>query len=483
MTPKGQTLYETIAENIESQIRRGILQTGEKIVSLRRQSQLFKVSVNTILQAYLLLERRGLIESRPQSGFFVARPVVTEEVRPETEVQGTPAPVLIPDLVSRLYEGAADEKSIQLGAGCLSPELYPNEALARLTRSLLRPSPEINARYEFSPGHPALRQQIAKRLARTGHKISAAEVVITNGALEALSLSLRVLLKPGDTVLIESPSYFGVLQAIAGLGYKVIEVPAQARTGVDPDEIKRLLSRYKIKAAVLTPNFNNPLGSLMPEAHKRELVRIFSRHGVPVIEDDIYGDLDFSGLRPKLLRAYDEEGLVLSCSSFSKTLSPGARIGWALPGPYGKEFCRLQLSSTSGANRLQQLVISEFLASGAYERHLRKLRPVLQAQIHKLTHSVLKHFPEETRLTQPQGGFMLWLELPKKFDSVKFSHLATAKKIGVAPGVIFSANGQYRNYVRLNGGRLWGPEVDAAVKTLGTLAKTLLGTKDGRALF
>lgn len=474
MTNKDQLLYETVAKEIESQIQLGALRVGEKIASVREQSKLFNVSINTVLQAYVLLESRGVIESRPQSGFYVSKIVTTEEVRPESDVQTRPAPILIPDLVSDLFEAAANDKYVLLGAACLSPELHPNEAIARITRSILRTHSDVNARYEFTPGHLPLRQQIAKRLLRTGHKVSASEVTITNGALDSLHLALRAILKPGETILIESPNYFGILQSIASLGYKVIEVPANARTGVDPDDVKKILSRYKIGAAILMPNFNNPLGSVIPDTNKWELVKIFSKFGVPVIEDDIYGDLAFSGVRPKLLRAFDEEGIVISCSSFSKTISPGSRTGWALPGKFEKEFRRLQLSSTVGANRLQQYVIAEFMATGAFERYLRKIRPVLQEQLHRVSQSVLKYFPEETRFTQPQGGFMLWLELPKKFDSLELYKAAAAKKISIAPGVIFSANGNYRNYLRLNCGRLWRPEIDAAIKTLGTLAKQQL---------
>lgn len=474
MTNKDQLLYETVAKEIESQIQLGALRSGEKIASVRQQSKLFNVSINTVLQAYILLERRGVIESRPQSGFYVAGPVATEEVRPETEVQAKPAPIHIPDLVADLFEAAASDKYVLLGAACLSPELHPNEAVARITRSVLRTHIDVNAKYEFTPGYLPLRQQISKRLLRTGHKVAASDVMITNGALDSLYIALRAILKPGDTILIESPNYFGILQSIASLGFKVIEVPAHSRNGVDPDDVKKVLSRYKIGAAVLMPNFNNPLGSVVPDANKRELVKIFSKFGVPVIEDDIYGDLAFSGVRPKLLRAFDEEGLVVSCSSFSKTISPGSRTGWVLPGKFEKEFSCVQRSSTVGSNRLQQFVIAEFLATGAYERYLRKLRPILQEQIHKVSQSISKHFPEETRFTQPQGGFMLWLELPKKFDSLELYKAAVAKKISIAPGVIFSANGNYRNYLRINCGRLWRPEIDAAIKTLGTLAKQQL---------
>ncbi|WP_374029158.1 PLP-dependent aminotransferase family protein [Bdellovibrio bacteriovorus] len=471
MGQKEQMLYEKVATDVESQIRRGAIQVGDKITSIRKQSEIMGVSVNTVLQAYLLLEQKGLIESRAQSGFYVSAFQITEEVRKETEIQKKPAAIQIPDLVAEMLEVASRANYLNLGAACLASELYPNAALARITRSVLRKTAEINARYEFSPGSLELRQQIAKRLTRQGNKVAAEDLVITNGAQEALYLALRTLMKNGDTVLIESPNYFGVLQAIADLGMKVIEVPADARWGVDPDDVKKILSRYKIAGAVMMPNFNNPLGSRMPDANKKEVMKVFSKFGTPVIEDDVYGDLDFSGVRPKLLRHFDEEGLVLTCSSFSKTVAPGSRCGWILPGKHLSLFRNYQISSTLGINRLQQKILAEFLASGSYERHLRKLRPLLHLQVQKISQAVLRYFPEGTRVTQPQGGFMLWVELPKEIDSVLLYSQAAAKKISIAPGVMFSANGNYRNYIRLNCGLPWRSDVEAAIKTLGALAR------------
>jgi Transcriptional regulators containing a DNA-binding HTH domain and an aminotransferase domain (MocR family) and their eukaryotic orthologs len=466
-----ENLYVKLATDIEKQIKAGLLKTGEKVISVRKQSAVSGLSINTVLQAYLLLEKRGLIEARAQSGFYIAAPIATEIVRPQQPTQSQPAPVQIPDIVSDLFDAVANEKIVPLGAACFSPELYPNEAIARITRSVLRTEKDVNAKYQFPPGHPKFTQQVAKRLSKSGHKIRADEVFATNGALESVHLALRAVLKPGDTVLLESPNYFGILQSVASLGVKVIEVAADAITGVDPDEVKALLKKHKISAAVLMPNFNNPLGSRMPDENKKEIVKIFSHYGVPVIEDDVYADLTFSGLRPKLLKNFDEEGLVISCSSFSKTISPAARVGWALPGKFEKQFRDLQLSSTVGTNRLQQLVIAEFLSSGAYERHLKHILPLIHTQVYKMTEAVLRYFPEGTRLTQPEAGFMLWIELPRGHNSIDLYHAAAAKKISIAPGVIFSAHGKYKNYIRLNCGRLWTPEIENAVKTLGQLLK------------
>lgn len=467
-------LYEKVADEIEAQVSKEVLRTGDKVPSIRHQSQASGVSINTVLQAYALLESRGVIESRPQSGFYVAAPRLVEDVRAETEIQESPAEVRIPDLISNIFATARGENFVPLGAAFLSESLYPNKALARITRSILRDNPEVNARYEFSPGAYRYRQQVAKRLSYWGHRVSPDDVVATNGAQEAVNLCLRALLKPGDTILIEAPNYFGNLQAIASLGLKVIEVPADARDGVNPDDLRKILKRYKIGAGLLLPNFNNPLGSLMPEDAKKEVVRLFASYRVPLIEDDVYGDLDLSGTRPRLLRSFDEDGMVLTCSSFSKTISPGSRCGWVIPGKFMDEVQRLQLSSTLGVNRLQQMVIAAFLASQSYERQLRKIRPLLSSQIQKMTEAVMDYFPEGTRVTQPRGGFMLWVEMPKAVDSVLLHQKAKLKKVSVAPGVIFSAGMSHRNYVRLNCGRIWTEEIDGAVKTLGQIAKRLM---------
>ncbi|MFS4460542.1 PLP-dependent aminotransferase family protein [Bdellovibrio sp. HCB2-146] len=466
-----EKLYVKLATDIEKQIKAGLLKTGEKVISVRKQSAVSGLSINTVLQAYLLLEKRGLIEARAQSGFYIAAPATTEAVRPENLTQTKAAPVQIPDIVSDLFEAANNDKIVPLGAACFSPELYPNEAVARIMRSILRTEKDVNSKYQFPPGHPRFTQQVAKRLSRTGNRIRTEEVYATNGALESVHLALRAVLKPGDTLLIESPNYFGILQAVASLGVKVIEISADSKTGVDPDEFHSLLKKHKISAALLMPNFNNPLGSLMPDESKRSIVKMISHYGIPVIEDDVYADLAFSGIRPKLLRAFDDEGLVISCSSFSKTISPAARVGWALPGKFEKQFRNIQLSSTVGTNRPQQLVMAEFLSSGAYERHLKHILPLMQTQVYKMTEAVLRYFPEGTRLTQPGAGFMLWVELPRGHNSIDLYHAAAAKKISIAPGVIFSAHGKYKNYIRINCGRIWTPEIENAVKTLGLLLK------------
>lgn len=466
-------LYERIAQEIEAQVKVGALVYGDRLPSVRAMSASKQVGINTVLNAYILLERKGVIESRPQSGFYVnARREAPMTTSPR--IASTPKLVRTPDLIAQLSAVAQDPEFIPFGLACLSPEFYPNKALTRLMRKLIREDEWHSAHYEMPPGNLKLRIQIAKRMARAGCKVSPQGIVITCGALDAVQLSLRTLLFPGDTVLIETPNYFGILQILESLKVRVIEIPSDPKTGIDIASVARGLQEHKVSAALLMSNFNNPMGSLVPDEGKRELVRLASKYGVPIVEDDIYGDLSFSGIRPKPLKAFDEEGLVLSCASFSKTISPGFRIGWVHAGKYQKQIERLQLGSTMGASVLSQKVLAEYLESGSYDRHLRKLREQFAAQIHRIQQAVLRSFPAPVRVSQPQGGYVLWIQLPKEVDSVELHHRAMQKGISISPGSIFSASGQFRNYIRLNCANTWSPTLERAIRTLGEIAGQLM---------
>jgi len=473
LDPMSTLLYEQIAQEIESQVLAGVLVHGDKLPSVRAMSTTRQVGINTVLNAYVLLESKGVIESRPQSGFYVnAKRVAPVTMSPK--VSSTPKLVRTPDLVADLFDVVRNPSIVPLGAACLSPEFYPNKAITRLMRKVIREEELHSAHYELPPGNLKLRTQIAKRMARAGCRVSPHEIVITCGALDAVQLSLRSLLSAGDTVLIETPNYFGILQILESLRVKVIEVPADPRTGIDIDSVGKGLRQHKVKAALLMSNFNNPLGSLVPDEGKKELVRLSSKYGVPLVEDDLYGDLSFDGTRPKPLKAFDEEGLVLSCASCSKTISPGFRLGWVHAGKFQRQVEILQLGTTMGATSLPQKVLAEYLASGSYDRHLRRLRQHFAAQIHRVQQAVLQYFPSPQRVSQPQGGYVLWVQLPKEIDAVELRHLAIQKGSSISPGTIFSASGQFRTYIRLNCANTWSPVLEKSIRTLGELSYDLL---------
>jgi DNA-binding transcriptional MocR family regulator len=463
------TLYEQVAERVAGLIRRGTFRPGDRIPSVRRLSQELRVSVTTVLEAYHLLEDRGLIESRPQSGHFVR--VRLPEVREiqESRPSVRPTQIGVQALVMQILQDSQDPSLVQLGAAIPNPELLPTERLSRGLAAAARRLGAAGYRYEMPPGSEALRVQISRRALAAQCILAPEDLVITNGCLEALTLCLRTLCQPGDTVAIESPTYFGVLQGLQLLGLRALEIPTHPRTGLSLDALRFALDSAPVKACVVMSNFNNPLGSMMPDDSKRKLVELLAQREIPLIEDDIYGDLAFASSRPTVCKAYDRQGLVLLCSSFSKDLAPGFRVGWVAPGRWREQVLHLKAATNLATATLPQVTIADFLASADYERHLTRLRRTYARQVAQVTQAVLKFFPEGTRVSRPQGGFVLWVELPDRVDSLELYERALQHRITFAPGPIFSARQRFRNFLRLNCA-YWSEEVERALATLGRLA-------------
>jgi DNA-binding transcriptional MocR family regulator len=298
--------------------------------------------------------------------------------------------------------------------------------------------------------------------------------VVTIGCCEAINLSLRAVTRPGDTVAIETPAYFGFLETIQSLGLRTLEVPTEPRTGIDLAALREAFAHNDVKAVIVMPSFQNPLGSCMPDDKKERLYRLLADFDVPAIEDDIYGDLHFGERRPKPLKAWDTDGRVLLCSSFGKTLAPSLRVGWCAPGRYLERVRRLKFTNTLGTPVVLQKTISDFLRTGGYDHHLRSIRRAYQNQLHLFSQAILRHFPEGTRLSRPQGGFILWAELPAGVDTLQLYRDALRHHINTAPGALFSVKDRYRNCLRMNCGIPWSDPVDAALRTLGELARAQL---------
>lgn len=466
-------LYRRIADSLRDSMLQGSLRPGDVLPSIRKLCRQRRISPATAMAAYAWLEAQGRIQVRPRSGYYVRD--VTLEL-PKAPLLSAPAAsptaVTVGDMVSRLLAPARRRDEIPLGAAVPALELLPTQALNALTGRVAREmGPEARA-YLLPPGHASLRREIAKRslLWGGGPGLHPENCLITSGCLEALNLSLRAVVKPGDIVAIESPTYFALLQAMENLGIRALEIPTHPRTGIDLDALDSALKRHAVKACLLSPNFNNPLGSLMPEANKERLYEMLAKRDLPLVEDDIYGDLHYGSQRPKPIKAFDKKGLVLHCASFSKTLDPGARVGWVSPGRYLERVSRLKVMNTLASATLPQAVLAQFLASGAYERHLRRLRPALEKQMNQLFQAVLRHFPADTKAALPEGGFTLWVELPKRVNAVTLAEAAEQKGIRIAPGPIFSPRGRFASFVRLSAGNPWSPRLEVAMETLGRIA-------------
>ncbi|MBF2003261.1 MAG: PLP-dependent aminotransferase family protein [Synechococcales cyanobacterium C42_A2020_086] len=469
LTHSDKHLYEQIADCLQSLIAEGTLQPGDRLPSVRKLHEQWSVSISTVLEAYRLLEDRGLISVRPQSGYYVKLKLTTAPSEPQQTMPQPNACSVDNSLAFRVICTIRDSQTIKLGAAVPSMELLPLAALNRIMGQVLRQQPNMAHAYDVPPGCEPLRHEIARRLMHAGCSVSPKEIVTTNGTFEGVYLGLKAVTKPGDTVAIESPTYYGLLEVLEILHLKALELPTHPREGLSLPHLEAALYHKQIAACALVSNFSNPLGSCMSDVKKQQLVELLTQHQVPLVEDDVYGELHFQGSRPKALKSFDREGLVLHCSSFSKTLSPGLRVGWIVAGRYQAKVEQLKWVINQTTAIAPQLTIAAFLANGGYDRHLRQLRRAYQSQMTSMIQSICDYFPPETRVTRPSGGHVLWVELPVGFDAMQLYETALTHHISIAPGQIFSVSGGYQNCFRLNCGLLWSEQVDRAMRILGTL--------------
>jgi DNA-binding transcriptional MocR family regulator len=467
--------YEQLADDIARSIQEGLLARGERLPSVREASAKRKVSPSTVFQAYYLLEARGLIAARERSGYFVTGGAQGLPPLPEPAIDRNAqvTEVDVSELVFEVLESTRARKVVPLGSAFPSPLLFPMARLAKTMAASVQATDPWRSVEDISPGDAELRRQIALRYMIDGLQVPTDEIVITNGALEGLNLCLQAVTQPGDTVLIGSPTFYAALQSIERNGLKAVDVPCHPRDGIDLTAMERALKQHKPRACWLMTNFQNPLGSLMPDEKKKDMVALLTRHDVPLIEDDVYGELYFGDRRPKPAKAFDTKGLVMHCSSFSKCLAPGYRVGWAAPGRYAKTVERLKLTTTLSTSVPAQIALASYLKKGGYDRHLRNLRHTLLLQQLRFVEAVERHFPEGTRLTAPGGGYFLWVKLPGGVNSLEVHRAALKAGISIAPGPIFSAQRGFTDYVRLNYGHLWNEEMEAAIATLGKIIQRL----------
>jgi DNA-binding transcriptional MocR family regulator len=468
-------LYEEVAGFIAGLVDRGTLSPGVRVPSLREVSQSQRVALSTAIQAYRLLEDRGVIEARPKSGYYVSsyRPVGLDKPaisRPPENAM----PVAISDTALKLLEYASDPGLIPLGCTVPSAKILATGRLDRLLARAARTKGQQYNTYTAPKGNARLREEIARRAMHRGHALSPEDIIITGGCTEALSLALRAVTKAGDTVAVESPTYFGLLQALEALDLKALELPTDPTTGVDVSALERALSRVDIAACLFASSFNNPLGCTIPDTKKRSILELLTKRGVPLIEDDIYGDIYFGRERPRPFAAFDRYTNVIYCSSFSKTVAPGYRIGWIATAHMADEILKRKFASTLCGPAVLQGAVADFLASGGYEHHLRRMRSVLQSNIERMIRAVERSFPKGTKVTRPSGGFVLWLELSSGVNTRALFDAALQEGICFAPGDVFSTSGQYSNCLRLSCAQPWDLRIERGVKRLGELAGAMI---------
>jgi DNA-binding transcriptional MocR family regulator len=474
--------YQAVAEHIQGLITSGAFAPGDRLPSLRSLSTHMQVSISTVSQAYVKLEEQGVITARPRSGFFVAR-----QTRKLPPFAGNPRPALEPTTVKRsqlirtVLEAVGDTSLVPFAIISPAKELLPHRALSTFMRQVVARDDGTSLTYAPCEGDLRLRRQICFRSIDAGISVLPQDILVTFGAMEALNIGLRTVTRPGDTVLVQSPTYFCFLQLLENCGLRAIEIGSNPRTGVDPEDIATALDTFDIKAGILASNFNNPDGSLTPEPAKKAITRIFEKRDIPLIEDDVSGELHFGDARPGTYKQHDRNGNVIYCSSFSKTLAPGYRVGWMIPGKLHDQALEIKATSSVCSATPTQMVVAAYLESGQYDRHLRKLRQAIANQMKTLQMAITEHFPQGTRATRPQGGAVLWVELPGDIDAVDYFFRAKKAGIGIAPGTIFSTQENYNSFIRLSCDGIWNAAMQEGIAKLGSIAADMAGEKRGIA--
>jgi len=427
-------LYQRIAQQLAEDIRRGVYRPGERVPSVRKMSRQLSVSHATVLQAYANLEDQGMIRARPQSGFYVHQTPVLTAPTPDIARVERPTLVTRSSIINQVLSESRREGLIPLGAAVPHVDYLPVRALHQQLAKVTRFQSPRAFSYMFSPGYEPLRRQVAIRMRDAGVVVDPGEIVITHGCVDALQMSLRVLTRPGDLIAAESPTYYGLLQLADLLGLKVIEIPSDPDTGMSLEALQLAAGQWPIKALVTAGRLSNPLSATMPEERQKQLLNMAEDFGFAVIEDDIYGELMFEPNGARAIKAHDRNGQVIYCSSFSKTLSPGVRIGWIIAGRYQEEVERLQTFSTHSACSVTQMGVAAYLENGGYDRHLRHIRQEYRKNMTAYQLAVQQHFPEGTQMTRPNGGFILWVSLPGKVSAQELHVRALQQGISIARG-------------------------------------------------
>ncbi|WP_044042472.1 aminotransferase-like domain-containing protein [Caballeronia insecticola] len=471
--------YQALADTMAAEIRAGRLPVGTRLPSVRHLTTQYGVGQSTVFRAYYLLEEWGLIRARERSGYYVApgamlatlATLATQTPAAAPAPLADPAPIDVSSLVFSVLDAVKRPDVAPLGSAFPSPKLFPLQRLAKSLAHATRMLDPWSTVVDMPPGNEALRRQIALRYIGMGIAQPAEELIVTNGAMEALTLSLMAVTKPGDVVAIESPCFYAALQAVEHLGLRAIEIPVDPRDGLDLDVLAEALDKHPVRACWFMTNFQNPTGATLSIEKKRALVALLAKHEVPLIEDDVYGELHFAQDRPPPAKAFDTKGLVMHCASLSKTLAPGYRLGWVAAGRFADDVRRLKLMTTISTSIPIQAGIADFLQHGGFDKHLRKLRGALLTQRDAMEAAIARWLPEDVSFVRPDGGYFLWLKLAGHIDAMQLHREALGHGINVTPGPIFSARHAYGNYVRVNFGHPWSGQIEDAVRVLGELVR------------
>lgn len=472
--------YVQIGTRMAQLIESGAFKLGQRLPSVRDTAAMQGVSLTTAMQAFRWLEEQGLAQARPKAGYFVKAP----RARLPLPHMGRPPMHSVPvadrsrtDLLLSLDEGVDEgvNFAVNLGGSCprdssLFDEDRVRIALARATRVHRR----TLVAYTSEAGTLALRQAVAQRALHLGCSLRGEDVAITASCIHAVSLCLMAVTQPGDTVALESPTFFGFLDLLESLNLRVVEIPAHPRTGLLLPALQLALDTQPIKAVLAVPTLSNPLGAIMPLADKKALVQMLQRHGIPLIEDVVFNDLLANDERRRAAKSFDTDGTVMVCGSFSKTLAPGIRLGWVEAGRWRDKVSTLQRVQGAATTAVLEHALADMLTQSAYEAQMRRLSAAMKQRLQEAKALIRSHFPKGTRVSDPTAGYTLWVELPQGADTMALFEQAMAEGIRFGPGCLFSATDRYKHCLRLSFSGEWTAVEHAGLVRLGQLASSML---------
>ena len=466
----GRPVYQQIADQIREAVAARRLEAGMRLPPIRELAKRLGVNRDTVAVAYEVLARSGLVKSTVGRGTFVTDPPPPALPPPFEPVLSSLTERLLVLERSRPRFGSAVD-AVPMHALIPDPSLYPTDAFRKsLNRAILAGGPELFL-YGGPQGHPHMREVLAKRLCSSGVQVSPDELVLCHGASQGIGLALRLFAEPGDLIAVEEPTYNNVLATSSALGLQTVPVPMREE-GPDLAALERALKRPEVKLLYTIPTFHNPLGMTTSVSHRRALLAVAARCGKPVIEDAYEADLGFDGTPVPPLTAFDDAGIVVHLSSFSKSLFPGVRVGAVAA--HGRLVDALtvlkQATDLSDAMPLQA-ALAEFVESGEYDRHLRRMRRVLRGRRDALLEALDEHLPEGSRWTRPDGGYQVWVELPLGIDTSELLPDAVAAGVLFAPGAQFHHDGRPSNALRLTFAQADEAALRRGVKILGDVIR------------
>lgn len=466
--------YQKFTSVIEEQIKSGVLTSGDRLPSVREIKEKYQLSITSVQSGYDYLVMKGCVENRPRSGFFVTVKV-NENI---LEDLPTFSPVVrnldFDKKVKLTSKSGKSFEQISFNTAALTDLLIPQKLILRKMQEVIRKKGASILRYYPANGSEVLRDQIASRATKLGYKINAEHLIITDGALQALYIALASVTQSGDVVAVESPCVFSVLEVISNLKLKIIEIPVHYKNGFDVDCLKDAVTKNNIRAVVLTSNFHNPTGILISDETKKELALIAQSNEIPIIENDIYGDLYFDGERPSTICKFDTEGWVMTYSSFSKTLAPGIRLGWLNAGRFFEQAERMKFSLGRSVAPIFQELMIQLLEENSYDRHLLFFRKQLEMQCIELLSALRSYFPKDCYFHRPQGGYSIWGKLPEKINMSEFYQFCESQKIAFTPGDTFSYTDAYSHHFRIIFADRITSESMLRLKIIGEKVKSIL---------